>query len=239
MTARLAEQAPWWEPGTASGYHAFTQGFLQGEIVRRVTGQTLGAFFKQEIAEPTGADFHIGLSDFEFARVCDLTPPSETIAIPDDGSIAARTFNNPSVEASQANARGWRKAEIPAANGHGNARSIVRAQTAMANGGMAFGKQILSEAGAARVFEEQCRGVDLVMGMPVALGLGYGINSQLLPIAPNPHVCFWGGYGGSLVVVDQDAKMCVAYAMNRMEPGITGDERGMSLALAAYQSLAG
>jgi CubicO group peptidase (beta-lactamase class C family) len=77
------------------------------------------------------------------------------------------------------------------------------------------------------------------MGMPVALGLGYGINSQLLPIAPNPHVCFWGGYGGSLVVVDQDAKMCVAYAMNRMEPGITGDERGMSLALAAYQSLAG
>ena len=158
--------------------------------------------------------------------------------MPDDGSIAARTVASPKVDAGQCNERGWQKAEIPAANGHGNARSVVRAQTALANGGHAFGKQILSEAGARRVMEEQCRGVDQVLRTPGVFGLGYGITSDLMPLAPNPNVCFWGGYGGSLILVDQDARMCVSYVMNRMEPGIQGDERGLSIAMAAYMALA-
>ena len=238
MTSALAAQAPWWEPGTGSGYHALTQGYLQGEIVRRVTGQTLGAFFKQEIAGPLDADFQIGVSEESRSRIAPLIPPPSTLPVPDDGSIAARTIASPKVVAAQCNERGWQDAEIPAANGHGNARSVVRVQTALANLGEAWGTRILSEEGARRVMEEQCRGVDHVLRTPGVFGLGYGINSDLMPLAPNPNVCFWGGYGGSLILVDQDARMCVSYVMNRMEPGIQGDERGLSIAMAAYMALA-
>ena len=237
MVRELAAQAPWWEPGTASGYHALTQGHLIGEIVRRVTGQSLGAFYAQEIAGPLDADFHIGTPVACVPRISPLTPPPSTLRPAEDGSVAARTFANPPVEATQAMQEGWRKAEIPAANGHGNARSIVRVQTAMANGGQAFGKQILSEAGTRRVFEQQSSGIDLVLGIPVTFGMGYGINNPATPIGPNKNIAYWGGYGGSIVLIDQDARLCVSYVMNRMEPGTTGDVRGLSLVMAAYQSL--
>ncbi|MEM6557602.1 MAG: serine hydrolase domain-containing protein, partial [Pseudomonadota bacterium] len=238
MVRELAAQAPWWEPGTASGYHALTQGHLIGEVVRRVTGQSIGAFFAQEIAAPLNADFHIGTPDEQAPRVSPLEPPATNVTPADDGSVASRTFKNPPVDATQAMDPNWRRAEIPAANGHGNARSIVRAQTPVANGGEAFGKRILSEAGARRVFEQQSSGTDLVLGIPVNFGMGYGINNPLMPIGPNKHIAYWGGYGGSIVLIDQDARLCVSYVMNRMEPGTTGDVRGLSLVMAAYQALA-
>ena len=132
---------------------------------------------------------------------------------------------------------GWKKAEIPAANGHGNARSIVRIQSAMVNGGEAFGKRIMSEAGTQRIFEEQTRGTDLVLGIPVTFGMGYGIWSEETPLGPNKNTCYWGGYGGSVVFLDMDAKICVSYVMNRMEPSLAGDPRGMALIMGVYQSL--
>ena len=238
MVRELAAQEPWWEPGTASGYHALTQGHLIGEVVRRVTSQSIGAYFAQEIAEPLDADFYIGTPDSVVPRISPLSPPPQSLAPADDNSIASRTFANPPVEATQAMQAGWRKAEIPAANGHGNARSIVRAQTAMANGGEAFGKRIMSEAGTRRVFEQQSSGIDLVLGIPVNFGMGYGINNPAMPLGPNKHIAFWGGYGGSLVLIDQDARLCISYVMNRMEPGTTGDVRGLSLVMAAYLALA-
>lgn len=238
MVGELAKQAPWWDPGTASGYHALTQGHLIGEIVRRVTGQSLGAFFAQEIAAPVGADFHIGTPTSVVPRISPLTPPPQAVVPANDGSIASRTFANPPIDAEQAMTQGWREAEIPAANGHGNARSIVRAQTPMANGGEAFGKKILSEAGTRRVFEQQASGVDLVLGIPLILGMGYGINNPVLPLGPNKNIAFWGGYGGSIVLIDQDARMCISYVMNRMESGLTGDMRGFALIMAAYAALA-
>lgn len=237
MVRELAAQEPWWEPGTASGYHALTQGHLIGEIVRRVTGQSLGAFFAQEIAAPLGADFHIGIADEHVSRISPLAPPPETIIPAEDGSVAARTFANPPIDATQAMTSGWRKAEIPAANGQGNARSIVRAQTPMANGGEAFGKRILSEAGTRRIFEQQSSGIDLVLGIPVTFGMGYGLNNPETPLGPNKNIAYWGGYGGSIILIDQDAKLCISYVMNRMEPGTTGDVRGLSLVMAAYQAL--
>lgn len=238
MVRELAAQEPWWEPGTASGYHALTQGHLIGEVVRRVTGQTLGAFFAQEIAGPLDADFHIGTPHAVLPRISPLEPPPETLAPVNDGSVASKTFANPPVDAKQAMQPGWRKAEIPAANGHGNARSIVRAQTPMANGGEAFGKRIMSEAGTRTVFEQQSSGVDLVLGIPVNFGMGYGINNPAMLLGPNKHIAYWGGYGGSIVLIDQDARLCISYVMNRMEPGTTGDVRGLSLVMAAYQALA-
>lgn len=236
MTSALARQEPWWEPGTQSGYHALTQGHLIGEIVRRVTGQSIGNFFRQEIAEPTKADFHIGAGEELDERIGNLIPPENTVS-PDPETIAGRTFANPAVDATEPRKREWRAAEIPAANGQGNARSIVRAQTAMANGGKAFGKTLMSEAGTRRVFEKQSEGTDLVLGVPLVFGMGYGLNSALLPISPNPNTCFWGGYGGSSVIVDQDARLCFSYVMNKMESGLLGDPRGFGLAAAMYASL--
>jgi CubicO group peptidase (beta-lactamase class C family) len=239
MVDALARQAPWWEPGTASGYHALTQGYLIGELVRRVTGQTLGRFFATEIAEPLGADFHIGTGPEHFARIGELIPPASGPAqdLPAD-TIAGRTFANPLAKATLSGTPGWRQAEIPAANGHGNARSVVRAQTLVANGGSAFGKTLMSAAGCARVFDEQSYGKDLVLGVPVRFGMGYGLTSDQMPMGPNPHIAYWGGWGGSTVVVDQDARMCVSYVMNRMEGSLMGDLRGFSLTQAVYRSLA-
>ena len=235
----LARQAPWWEPGTQSGYHAITQGHLIGEVIRRITGQSIGAFFRSEIAGPTGADFHIGTPESAFPRIGELIPPAVGPAgTADPKSIAGRSFANPKIDALESRTAGWRKAEIPAANGHGNARSIIRAQTAMANGGIAFGKRILSEAGTRRIFDKQTHTRDLVLGVPIVFGMGYCLTHEIMPMGPNPHVAYWGGWGGSTVVVDQDARMCVSYVMNRMEGSLLGDTRGFGILQAAYQSIA-
>ncbi|MEO1552405.1 MAG: serine hydrolase domain-containing protein [Pseudomonadota bacterium] len=238
MTGALARQAPWWEPGSQSGYHALTQGYLIGEVVRRVTGQSLGQFYAMEIAGPLAADFHIGTTEAVDERVSNVIPPSSPIDVANDDSIASRTFRNPAVDARVANTRGWRAAEIPAANGQGNARSIVRAQTPMACGGQAFGKTILSSNGARRIFEKQTSGLDLALGIPVTFGMGYGLSSDPVPLGPNPHIAYWGGYGGSIILVDQDARLCFSYVMNRMEAGLVGDLRGFNLLQAMYQSVA-
>jgi CubicO group peptidase (beta-lactamase class C family) len=237
----LAEQAPWWEPGSQSGYHAITQGYLLGEVVRRVTGKTLGTYFAEEIAGPLGADFHIGLGREHFDRVADLippeAPPQDDIGA-DPGSVAARTFANPPIDALWSRTAAWREAEIPAANGHGNARSVVRAQTPVACGGNAFGVDLLSKATVDGIFEEQTNGVDLVLAMPVRFGMGYGLQSELVPLGPNKNVCFWGGWGGSLCLVDCDARVCMSYVMNKMVATLTGDLRSASLVMAAYEGLA-
>jgi CubicO group peptidase (beta-lactamase class C family) len=133
----------------------------------------------------------------------------------------------------------WRRAEIPAAGGHGNARSVGAVQSVLACGGTARGVRLLSEAGCERVLEEQYRGVDRVLGVPMRYGMGYGLNSDEVPISPNPRTCFWGGWGGSLVVVDLDARMTVSYMMNQMlDQGTLGDGRGIGILLAAYDGLA-
>lgn len=241
VTAALAAQAPWWEPGTASGYHALTQGHLIGEVVRRISGVSLGEFFRREIAEPLQADFHIGTPESVWPRVGELIPPEENLAQATSGdadSVAVRTFKNPAADASASGTAGWRRAEIPAANGHGNARAVVRAQTPLANGGSAFGVDLLSPEGAARVFDEQCYGEDLVLGVPMRFGMGYGLNGNEVPMGPNEHICYWGGWGGSTIVVDQDAHLCVSYVMNKMFAGVLGDTRGFSLLQATYQGLA-
>lgn len=240
MVNALAAQQPWWEPGTQSGYHAITQGHLLGEVVRRVTGKSLGTFFREEIAEPLEADFHIGLDEVHFNRVGELIPPPVgpgTDAAADD-SVGSRTFRSPFVNAKASRTAGWRKAEIPAANGHGNARSVVRVQSVVANHGEAFGRRLLSKEGVARIFEEQSFTKDLVLGLPIRFGMGYGLTSDKMPMGPNPHIAYWGGWGGSSIVVDTDARLCVSYVMNKMQSGLMGDPRGFNLLQAAYQSMA-
>jgi CubicO group peptidase (beta-lactamase class C family) len=223
-TALLAAQAPWWEPGTASGYHAMTYGHLIGEVIRRITGQRLGEFFAAQIAGPLGADFQIGLAPSDFDRVADPVPwpPQPTYpADLDPSSPAFKTFTGPVVDGSLAWSwsEPWRRAEIGAGNGHGNARSLVRIQSAVACGGEVDGVRLLSPRTINRIFEVQSDGIDLVLGYRLKIGLGYGLPwPEVLPFIPEGRVCFGSGAGGSLVLVDADHRMTVAYVMNKMVP---------------------
>jgi CubicO group peptidase (beta-lactamase class C family) len=237
--ADLAAQAPWWEPGTASGYHAVTQGYLIGEVVRRITGKTIGEFFKSDVADVVGADFHIGVDPADFSRIADLVAAAEVAPFleAEADSIPGRVFAGLDISPETTGSPGWRQAEIPAANGHGNARSLVRAQTAMANGGSAFGAELLSPAGCRKALEPQTDGLDLVLGLPVRFAMGYALPTPAIPVSPNPNTLWWGGAGGSTIVVDTDAHLCFSYVMNQMSNDIVGDPRGGSLAQAVYASL--
>jgi CubicO group peptidase (beta-lactamase class C family) len=241
VTSLLAAQAPWWEPGTASGYHAVTQGYLEGEVVRRVTGQTIGEFVAAEITGPMGIDFHIGTGATHDARVAHVIPPGAAI-IPEDAdetSVSLRTFLNPAMDAAVSTTVPWRRAEIPAANGHGNARAVALVHAPMACGGEANGRRLLSPAGIDVVWDEQCYGQDLVLPVVLRHGIGFGLPCPEMPISPNDKACFWGGWGGSLALIDVDARMTFAYVMNKMGEGTVGDLRGASLLFAAYAALAG
>lgn len=239
--ANLAAQAPWWEPGTKSGYHALSQGYLEGEVVRRVTGRTIGTFFREEVAEPLGADFHIGLPESQDARVADLVPPESGIADLegiDLESTAVRALASCPLTGSEPKTREWRAAEIPAAGGTGNARSVARIHSALANEGEVDGVRLLSPEGLNAIFTERHHDVDLVLGMKMRLGTGFGLMNENIPLSPNPRSCFWGGWGGSLAVIDIDAGLSIAYVMNKMANGLVGDLRGGLLVLAANESLA-
>ncbi|GAB2963393.1 serine hydrolase domain-containing protein [Saccharothrix stipae] len=227
-TARLAAQPARWEPGAVGCYHPLTQGFLVGEVVRRVTGRGLGAFFAEEVAGPLGADFHIGLPVEHDHRVARVIPPPGSAGEAAPGLAGEEP--NPAIVAEDANAPAWRRAEIPSAGGHGNARSVALVQSALACGGTVGGVRLLSEAGCRRVLEQQFRGVDHYLGVPLRYGMGFRVEGR---------TCSWGGWGGSVVVVDLDTRMTVAYVMNQMlEQGTMGDNRGLGIVLAAYDGLA-
>ena len=236
-TAMLAAQAPFWAPGTAPGYHALTQGYLVGEVVRRITGRSLGTVFREEIAEPLGADFHIGMPAEHDARVAELIPPPAPVPS-EMGAPSALLLNmmtNPHTNPADTRTRAWRAAEIPAAGGQGSARSVAEIHVLLANGGVAKGKRILSEAGCRKALEPQVEGVDLVLGIPAKYGLGFGLN-PMIPL-PSANSLFWGGYGGSLIIIDMDARATYAYAMNKMGLTTIGDARGLGMAMAMWEVL--
>ena len=177
-TSRMAAQAPWWEPGTASGYHALNYGHLVGELVRRVSGKPLKQFVADEIAGPLGADFQIGAAESDWARIADVVPPPplpfDLEALGPD-SAAVKTLTGPAIEAGVANTPGWRLADIGAANGHGNARSVARIMSVVSRGGQVDGVRLLRPGTIDLIFREQLNGIDLVLGVPLRWGIGYGL----------------------------------------------------------------
>lgn len=238
-TSLLAAQAPFWEPGTAPGYHALTQGYLVGEVIRRVTGKSIGRVFREEVAEPLHADFWIGLPASEDHRVAELIPPPKGEGVedgPQAGEILKNMATNPGIHVNETKKRAWRGAEIPAAGGTGNARSVAEIHTILANGGVAKGKRFLSEAGCRKALELQVEGHDKVMNIPARFGLGFGLAGGAVPL-PNPNSMYWGGYGGSIIIIDMDARTTLSYVMNVMHGTTTGDMRGMGLAMATWQAL--
>jgi CubicO group peptidase (beta-lactamase class C family) len=232
----LAAQAPWWEPGTASGYHMINQGHLIGNVVRRITGDSLGTFFGAEIAGPLGADYFIGTPASEDGRIATLIPPAglgidlSTVA-PD--SVLIKTLSNPIFAVREVGTRAFRAAENGAAGGHGNARSVATVQAAISHADPRF----LSAATLDRIFEVQADGVDLVLGLPLRFGLGFGLVNESTPDLPAGRVCWWTGYGGSVVVNDLDRQLTFAYVMNRMEPALIGLGRAMRYLKAIYEGM--
>ena len=243
VAANLAAQAPWWEPGTASGYHAISQGNLQSEILYRITGQRMADWFRTEVAEPLGADFWISLPASEDHRVAALVPPvfsGDKLTINGQevsaDSIALKAILSVPMSAAEPATREWRAAEIPAAGGFGNARGIARIHAALACGGAVNGVRLMSEASARRALEEQIDGIDQVLMVRLRHGLGFGLQLGEA-FTTEPGQMFWGGWGGSLSAVDLDNRLSVAYVMNRMDSDLMGDIRGRRIVEAVRTCL--
>ncbi|MFE1884429.1 serine hydrolase domain-containing protein [Streptomyces diastatochromogenes] len=241
-TARLAAQQPWWTPGTAAGYHALSQGHLLGELVRRVDGRSLTDFVTEELAAPLGADVQIGARERDWDRIAPLVPPPPVefdMSALAQTTPAFRTMTGPAPDALAANTPAWRRAEIGAGNGHTNARGLVTLMRAVTLGGAAGGVRLLSDATIERIFEVQTDGPDLVNGAPMRWGMGFGLTPvDMAPYLRAGKVAWWGGWGGSIVVMDLDRRLTFSYTMNKMGGGgLTGFEQVAAFLNAAYDAL--
>ena len=239
-TERLAAQSPWWEPGTASGYHANNQGHLVGELIRRITGKTFKKFVAEEIAGPLGADYQIGAREADWDRIADVVPPPRPDADPralDPASVMVKTYTGPVASAKAANSPEWRRADLGALNGHSTARGLLTVLRTMSLGGEAGGVRLLSPKTIDLVFDQQSDGVDLVLGEPFRFGIGYCLGSPFIPYVPAGRTFYWGGWGGSMIVMDLDRRLTISYLMNRMAPGILGSDRAESYIRAVYDAL--
>jgi CubicO group peptidase (beta-lactamase class C family) len=237
---RLAAQRPWWEPGTASGYHAANQGHLVGEVIRRITGRTFKQFVAEQIAGPLGADFQIGARERDWDRIAPVVPPPRPEANPDADmtSVAMRTWTGPVMSTKATTTPEWRAADLGALNGHSNARGVLDVMRVVTLGGEAGGKRLLSEKTIDLIFDVQADGVDLVLEAPFRFGIGYALTpAPSVPYLPEGRVAWWGGWGGSLVVMDLDRRLTISYMMNKMGAGLLGSERAESYVRAVYAAL--
>jgi len=250
MTEALAETAPWWTPGTRHGYHAVTYGHLVGEVIRRVDGRTVGAFLRDEVTGPLGADFFIGVpaeADVRAAEV--LAPPApvpgdvtiwDTI-LADPDSVSARAFLNPPRPPHLVNTRAWRAALIPAANGHTSARGVARVYAALARGGELDGVRLLAPATIERAIEEQSRGRDEVLTLPTRFATGFmlGMPGGIFNCGPGRRTFGHPGQGGSIGFADPDARLAFGYVPNQYVTGTARypDRRVLSLVDAVYAAL--
>ena len=235
MTGALAAQAPWWEPGTGHGYHVHTQGFLIGEVIRRVIGQSLGAYFRAELGGPAGLDWHWGLGPEHDARCADYLPPApsperdafERRLRGDGGALEGlalmrlHAYHNPPQLSGMSivNTRAWRAAEVPSTNGYGTARAIARLYSALATDGTLDGVHVLGPEMVARAITEQVNGPDIVLERPTRYGLGFQLTMPERRLGPGPRAFGHFGAGGSLGFADPDARVAIGYAMNQGRPG--------------------
>jgi len=235
MTEALAAQPPWWEPGAGHGYHVNAQGFLIGEVVRRITGKTLGTYLREAVAGPAGIDFFIGFGPELDGRCADLVPRQASLEDEelrrelsvDPESLSGLSLmrvnayrNPPEVSGTGViNTRQWRAAEVPSTNGHGNARAVARLYAALAGDGALDGVHVLSPEMIARATTPQVHGDDIVLRRPTRFGLGFQLTMAERPLGPNPRAFGHFGAGGSLGFGDPDARVAFGYAMNQGRGG--------------------
>jgi CubicO group peptidase (beta-lactamase class C family) len=233
VTRTLAEQALWWEPGAKTGYHGQTFGFLVGELVRRISGQTVGDFLRTEVTDKIGADFVIGMAPSEFHRLAEAVPAGERL--PEEGTMAWRVANGELPPK-------WDRlecltSEIPASNGIGNARSIAQLGSILAGNGEYMGHRFLSPGTVDLALTEQSYRVDEIVEIPIRYGFGMGLDSAEFRCLGDRSL-HWGGYGGSFCMMDVESKSCIAYAMNRLLPDVIGDPRNDALRDAFFDVMA-
>lgn len=249
MTSALAAEKPWWEPGTAHGYHAVTYGWLVGEVIRRVTGKSVGTYLRDEITGPLGLDFAIGIPEADDARCAVLSPPPMVhlpgepnlmeLIMSDPSSITALAFINPPSLAlpDTVLSRAWRGAEIPGANGHGTARALATLYGAIAVGGDVGGVHVLGPEAGGRAATEHSVGPDLVLRLRTRFGLGFMLSQPGNLLGPNDGAFGHPGAGGSIAFADPKARVGFSYVMNRMGPYILIDPRATALVGAFYDCL--
>ena len=246
MVEALAAEKPWWEPGKSFGYHAVTFGWLVGEVVRRVSGKSLGTFLRDEVAEPFGIDFHIGLDDRHEARVAEVAaapppPPDEpaplTEALADPGSLASLAFNNPVeiLNPEIVNSRDWRAAELGGVNGHTTASALARVYGILACGGELDGVRLLRQETIDQMYVEQSMGENAVTMGPMRIGLGFMLPMEENNYGRGPRSFGHPGAGGSLGYADPDARVGFGYVMNQM--GAQPDMRAANMVEALHASL--
>ena len=237
ICARIAAMAPLWPPGTASGYHPVTYGYIAGEIFRRVDGRTMGAALRQDLAEPFGLDLWIGLPDSEHARVAQMRRPP---AMPDLGELTElrrAAFLQPWSSPGERDTTAWRRAEIPSANGHGAAPALARLASLLACDGRLDGQQVLAPGTAAEVASERIYGPDLVLPFTLGWGAGVLLNRGLRIYGPDEASVGHSGWGGSCVMADAERGLSAAYVMNRQSSYLIGDPRPVRLLNALYEAV--
>lgn len=247
VAARLAAQAPRWEPGTAHGYHAITYGWLVGEVIRRVSGKTPGAFFAAEVAGPLGLDMYIGLPPGHRQRVAMLQPmglampegfqlDEKTMAlvttIMDQESLTFQVFSNPAVIDPDAfNSEAMHQAEWPAANGITTACSLSKLYGELAC------DRVLSTKTLDAAVTPQVDGPDRVLVLDTRFGLGFALPSDVVNYGPSGNGFGHDGAGGSLGFADRRHKVGFGYVMNQMSASLGTDQRVERLTRALYSSL--
>jgi CubicO group peptidase (beta-lactamase class C family) len=262
VTEALAASTPAWEPGTQHGYHAVTYGWLVGEVVRRITGRSLGTFFRDEVAGPLGLDFWIGLPDDEEPRVAPLIPMgggehlspmmSEEGGGTDDappglvemlnmflgeGNLAVKALTAPGGALSEEqvwNEPRLRAAEIPSANGVTNASSLARMYAALVT--EVDGVRLLTDETVERAIVPQVEGPDSVLVFPLPFALGFMTHSDVSPFVGGRSFGHYGA-GGSVGFADPDRRIAGGYVMNQMHFGLAGDPRTAALLGAVNASL--
>lgn len=244
MIGALQDETPWWQPGTAHGYHVNSFGYLVGEAVRRVTGATLGALLRNEITGPLGADVHIGLPLSEHARAAEylwpegVRPGAPASDLSDEALMRWNTYWNPPgiSGAGWVNTPEWRSAEIPSTNGHGTARGVARVYAALANGGAINGVEVLGSSMLREAVTEQSVGPDLILERNSRFGLGFQLPLPERPLGPNGGAFGHFGAGGSLGFCDPETGVAFAYVTNDMGPRWQNPRNG-ALFAAIYASL--
>nr|WP_313393621.1 serine hydrolase domain-containing protein [Brevundimonas diminuta] len=234
---KLAAQTPLWAPGTASGYHPITIGYLAGELFRIVDGRTMGAALREDFAQPFDLDLWIGLPESEHGRVAQLRKPA---AAPDLGPIDAIKKAAFLDRGSAPGGRGsteWRMAEIPSANLHATAKDLARMTSIVATGGVLDHLPVLSEETLTQATRERIHGLDRVLPFDMSWAAGFTRNQGLNIFGPNPKAVGHCGWGGSMAFADQAAGVSAAYVMTRQSPHLLGDPRALRLVEALYTAL--
>ncbi|HEY8615239.1 serine hydrolase domain-containing protein [Phenylobacterium sp.] len=237
ISRKLAAMGPMWPPGTASGYHPITFGFLAGEVFRRTDGRMMGDALREDFHDPFGLDLWIGLPESEFDRLAELQRPS---ALPDFGEVNDATraaFLTPWASVGGIPAAQWRKTQVPSANGYATAEALARLMGALADDGWLEGEQILSPALIEEMARERIRGQDLVLPFEMSWGAGVMRNAPNHPWGPGPRTFGHSGWGGSCAFADPDRRLAGAYVMNKQGTALMGDLRPRRLIEAAYAGL--